>query len=163
MLVGDAGFFRDPLTSHGISDALRDAEGAAMAILSDRESALREFQEVRDSLALPILETTDAISAFDWSLEELPERHKRFSEAMKSEVAVLAARAARDRDASAFRRQASGPRRQRQSDTQTKEQDHANDDTIRMVRNPLRKTGSRGLVQSDGASRGPATSSPSPT
>jgi len=25
LLVGDAGFFRDPLTSHGISDALRDA------------------------------------------------------------------------------------------------------------------------------------------
>ncbi len=59
---------------------------------------MREFQEVRDSLALPILETTDAISAFDWSLEELPERHKRFSEAMKSEVTVLLARAARDRE-----------------------------------------------------------------
>ncbi len=98
MLVGDAGFFRDPLTSHGISDALRDAEGAAMAVLSDRESALRDFQEVRDNLALPILQTTDAIGAFDWSLDELPERHKRFSEAMKSEVAELAARAARDRD-----------------------------------------------------------------
>ena len=37
MLVGDAGFFRDPLTSHGISDALRDAEGATTAILSCRE------------------------------------------------------------------------------------------------------------------------------
>ena len=98
LLVGDAGFFRDPLTSHGISDALRDAEGAAIAILSGRESALREFQEIRDTLALPILETTDAIGAFDWSLEELPERHKRFSEAMKSEVAVLSARAARDRE-----------------------------------------------------------------
>ena len=93
MLVGDAGFFRDPLTSHGISDALRDAEGAAMAIMSDSQSALREFQEIRDCLALPILETTDAISDFDWSLEELPARHKRFSEAMKSEVAVLSARA----------------------------------------------------------------------
>jgi flavin-dependent dehydrogenase len=99
MLVGDAGFFRDPLTSHGISDALRDAEGAAMAILSDRQSALREFQEVRDCLALPILETTDAISDFDWSLEELPARHKRFSEAMKSEVAVLSGRAERHRAA----------------------------------------------------------------
>jgi len=99
MLVGDAGFFRDPLTSHGISDALRDAEGAATAILSGRESALREFQEIRDTLARPILETTDAISAFDWSLEELPDRHKRFSDAMKSEVAVLLARAAHDREA----------------------------------------------------------------
>ncbi len=96
ILVGDAGFFRDPLTSHGISDALRDAEGAAVAILSGRETALREFQDERDSLALPILEATDAIGAFDWSLEELPERHKRFSESMKAEVAVLATRARRD-------------------------------------------------------------------
>src|SRR5205814_6319764 len=93
---GDAGFFRDPLTSHGISDALRDAEGAAAAILSGRETALREFQEERDGLALPILAATDAISAFDWSLEELPERHKRFSESMKDELAVLAARSAGD-------------------------------------------------------------------
>ena len=100
LLVGDAGFFRDPLTSHGISDALRDAEAAAAAVLASRESAFQEFQGIRDSLALPILETTDAIGAFDWSLEELPERHKRFSEAMKSELAVLSERAARDRGAS---------------------------------------------------------------
>ena len=33
MLVGDAGFFRDPITSHGISDALRDAELASQAVL----------------------------------------------------------------------------------------------------------------------------------
>jgi flavin-dependent dehydrogenase len=102
LLVGDAGFFRDPLTSHGISDALRDAEAAATAILASRESAFQEFQDIRDSLALPILETTDAISAFDWSLEELPERHKRFSEAMKSELAVLSTRAARDREVPLF-------------------------------------------------------------
>src|SRR5690606_6692112 len=31
-LVGDAGAFRDPLSTHGISDALRDAELLARAI-----------------------------------------------------------------------------------------------------------------------------------
>jgi flavin-dependent dehydrogenase len=97
MLVGDAGFFRDPLTSHGISDALRDAEGAAMSIISGREIAFNRFQEQRDGLALPILAATDAISAFDWSLEDLPERHKRFSDAMKVEVEMLNARSLRDR------------------------------------------------------------------
>jgi flavin-dependent dehydrogenase len=97
LLVGDAGFFRDPLTSHGISDALRDAEGAASAILSGSASGLARFQDERDSLALPILEATDAISAFDWSLAELPERHKRFSDAMKAEIAVLAGRSAHDK------------------------------------------------------------------
>ena len=100
-LVGDAGFFRDPLTSHGISDALRDAEGAAMAIISDHPASFQKFQNERDSLALPILSATDAICSFDWSLAELPERHKRFSEAMKAEVAILNARAAKDRNPAA--------------------------------------------------------------
>ena len=97
MLVGDSGFFRDPLTSHGISDALRDAEGAAAAILSGREEAAGQFEQERNNLALPILAATDDIGAFDWLLEELPERHKRFSEAMKTELAALAARAPRER------------------------------------------------------------------
>ncbi len=30
-LVGDAGYFKDPLTAHGITDALRDAELLANA------------------------------------------------------------------------------------------------------------------------------------
>ena len=32
-LVGDAGYFKDPITTHGITDALRDAELLADAIL----------------------------------------------------------------------------------------------------------------------------------
>ena len=37
-LVGDAGYFKDPITAHGISDALRDAELLARAVIrgSDR-------------------------------------------------------------------------------------------------------------------------------
>jgi len=48
-------------------------------------------------VALPILAATDAISGFDWTLDELPERHKRFSDAMKAETALLSARSACDR------------------------------------------------------------------
>ena len=33
-LVGDAGYFKDPITSHGITDALRDAELLARAIIT---------------------------------------------------------------------------------------------------------------------------------
>jgi 2-polyprenyl-6-methoxyphenol hydroxylase-like FAD-dependent oxidoreductase len=101
LLVGDAGFFRDPLTSHGISDALRDAEGAAAAIASDEPARFRQFQDERDGIALPILSATDAVSSFDWSLADLPERHKRFSEVMKAEVALLNGRAAMDRTGAA--------------------------------------------------------------
>lgn len=91
-LVGDAGFFRDPLTSHGISDAFRDAEGVVQAILAGSEGDFQRYQEERDALAYPILQATDAIAAFDWTLSELPDRHKRLSAAMKAEMAVLSAR-----------------------------------------------------------------------
>ena len=162
MLVGDAGFFRDPLTSHGISDALRDAEGAAMAILSDRESALREFQEVRDSLALPILETTDAISDFDWSLDELPARHKRFSEAMKSEVAVLSARAELHRAAQPSAPEARTPAGRgnltRKTGASSCKRSHDPDGPEPAWANPRSEPRPSG-----GGSRGPATSSPSAT
>jgi flavin-dependent dehydrogenase len=82
-LVGDAGFFRDPLTAHGISDALRDAEGLAEALINTCKSALAERELVRLSIINDILQTTDAIAGFDWSLAELPALHKSFSEAMK--------------------------------------------------------------------------------
>ena len=40
-LVGDAGYFKDPLTAHGITDALRDAELLANAAAAGTEAALR--------------------------------------------------------------------------------------------------------------------------
>lgn len=89
-LVGDAGFFRDPITSHGISDALRDAESLARAILDGSEAAFTDWQQQRDMIANQILDTTDAIAGFDWTLNELGERHRRFSAVLKAEVQALA-------------------------------------------------------------------------
>lgn len=43
-LVGDAGYFKDPLTAHGITDALRDAELLARAILAGGDEALASYQ-----------------------------------------------------------------------------------------------------------------------
>ncbi len=43
-LVGDAGYFRDPITAHGITDALRDAELLARAVLAGTDEALRAYQ-----------------------------------------------------------------------------------------------------------------------
>ena len=43
-LVGDAGFFKDPITSHGMTDALRDAE---LLIFDDLSSALDVETEAR--------------------------------------------------------------------------------------------------------------------
>ncbi|WP_292422926.1 NAD(P)/FAD-dependent oxidoreductase [Mesorhizobium sp.] len=89
-LVGDAGFFRDPITSHGIADALRDAETLARAVLEGSEAAFAAWQQERDRFAHQILDTTDAIAGFDWSLADLGERHRRFSAVLKAEVQALA-------------------------------------------------------------------------
>ena len=89
-LVGDAGFFRDPITSHGISDALRDAESLARAILDDSDAAFATWQQQRDLIAHRILDTTDAVAGFDWTLDTIGERHRRFSAVLKAEVEALA-------------------------------------------------------------------------
>jgi flavin-dependent dehydrogenase len=54
-LVGDAGYFKDPLTAHGITDALRDAELLARAILTGTDEGLAHYQETRDDLSIELL------------------------------------------------------------------------------------------------------------
>jgi flavin-dependent dehydrogenase len=94
-LVGDAGYFKDPQTAHGIADALRDAELLARAVddgLSGRRpmgSALREYELTRDALSRPLFEATEVIAGFDWTLEELAAQHRLLSSAMQHEVAYL--------------------------------------------------------------------------
>jgi menaquinone-9 beta-reductase len=89
-LVGDAGYFKDPLTAHGITDALRDAELLARAIATGTMSALATYQQERDELSLPFLRLTDAIASLDWGLEEIKQLHARLSDLMKAEVRHLA-------------------------------------------------------------------------
>jgi flavin-dependent dehydrogenase len=89
-LVGDAGYFKDPLTAHGISDALRDAELLADAIASGA-GALAEYEERRDALSRELFETTEAIASFEWDNAELKGLHRRLSDAMKHEVRAMAA------------------------------------------------------------------------
>lgn len=72
VLVGDAGFTKDPLSAHGISCALRDAEFAADAVAAglsgeDEETAGRRYAALRDRFALPLLEATAALATYDWT------------------------------------------------------------------------------------------------
>jgi menaquinone-9 beta-reductase len=96
-LVGDAGYFKDPQTAHGLADALRDAELLARAVddgiagRSPMDVALREYERVRDELSLPLFEVTEAIARFDWTLQELSLRHRALSAAMQREVEHLSA------------------------------------------------------------------------
>jgi len=92
-LVGDSAYFKDPITAHGITDALRDAELLAEAIAAGTDRALARYHVTRDELAVGLFEVTDRIASFEWSLPELEELHLRLSEEMKREVAQMAARA----------------------------------------------------------------------
>ena len=89
-LVGDAGYFKDPLTAHGLTDAFRDAELLARAVTKGGESALADYQAERDALSLPLFEATDAIASFAWDLDALKEHHLALNHAMKAEVRRLA-------------------------------------------------------------------------
>jgi len=90
-LVGDAGYFKDPLTAHGMSDALRDAELLARAALEGTDRAFAQYAAAREELSLPFLATTDAIASFDWDLDTVRQYHHAASVAMKAEVEHLAA------------------------------------------------------------------------
>jgi len=100
-LVGDAGYFRDPITAHGITDALREAELVARAVAEDDDAALLEYQSRRDELVRGLLDVTHRISAFDWTLEEVKEHHLRLNREMKAEVEILRALDRRPPDAAA--------------------------------------------------------------
>ena len=75
-LVGDAGYFKDPLSTHGMTDALRDAELVARALAAilegaDETDALAGYQATRDALSLPLFEVVDTIASHRWSNVEI--------------------------------------------------------------------------------------------
>jgi len=85
-LVGDAGYFKDPLTAHGITDALRDAQLLSRAIVYGGTRALEAYQCERDTLSLPFMRITDAIASFSWDLDEVKQLHAELSAVMKAET-----------------------------------------------------------------------------
>jgi flavin-dependent dehydrogenase len=90
-LVGDAGYFKDPLTAHGITDALRDAELLARAILAGTPAGLANYETTRLDLSQRLFEITDEIASFGWTDDEVQLLHRAFSSEMSREVRALAA------------------------------------------------------------------------
>ncbi|HYU65994.1 MAG TPA: FAD-dependent monooxygenase, partial [Jatrophihabitantaceae bacterium] len=96
-LVGDAGYHRDPITGHGISDAFRDAEllaaavhGALLGVVTEAV-ALAGYQATRDRMLADIFDITCALSEFP-----RPERflalQRDLGRAIDTEAAALAER-----------------------------------------------------------------------
>jgi flavin-dependent dehydrogenase len=89
-LVGDAGYFKDPLTAHGITDALRDAQLLSQGIVEGGTRGLESYERERDALSLPLMRTTDAIASFSWDFDEVKQLHSDLSAAMKTEANHIA-------------------------------------------------------------------------
>jgi flavin-dependent dehydrogenase len=87
-LVGDAGFFKDPCTAHGITDALRDAELLARSLLATGDAAA--YEAVRGLVAQPLLDVSTALASYDWDMQELARLHRELKLAMDDEVDLLA-------------------------------------------------------------------------
>jgi flavin-dependent dehydrogenase len=86
-LVGDAGLFRDPITTHGISDAFRDAELLARALTG--ASTLQEFERIRDAMSDDLFTVTERIAAYDWTLDDIRRHMREVSRAMKAELQLV--------------------------------------------------------------------------
>jgi flavin-dependent dehydrogenase len=90
-LVGDAGSFKDPLTAHGITDALRDAELLARAAVDGSPEAFDGYERTRDALTIPLLEVAERIVGYEWDTAEIRALLRAESAAMRPEVDVLRA------------------------------------------------------------------------
>lgn len=97
-LVGDAGYFKDPISMHGMSDALRDAELLADEVLEalagvvPEAVALARYQALRDRLSTRLFDSTETLASYDWDLEQVRVALRQLSSAMSDEVDHLQSR-----------------------------------------------------------------------
>jgi flavin-dependent dehydrogenase len=94
-LVGDAGYWKDPLSTHGMTAALQHAELLATAVAAaphpgpDQQQALAGYQATRDRLALPMIHVVEKIASYQWDLPEVQHLLRTLSSAMTDEVDEL--------------------------------------------------------------------------
>lgn len=97
-LIGDAAYHRDPLSARGISDALRDAELLAGAIIEGLggdggrcalERSLETYRVVRNRLSHHLFSATDAIASYSWDLDTIPILLRSLAAAQADEVTFL--------------------------------------------------------------------------
>jgi len=98
-LVGDAGYHRDPITGHGITDAFRDAELLAEALdvaltepAFERE-ALQTYERVRNEALAETFALTEELTQFPDPVR-FGELQVELSEALDREAQLLASRPA---------------------------------------------------------------------
>ena len=96
-LVGDAGYYRDAITAHGISDAFRDAELLAAALDralgadAEEAAALAAYRRQRDRALREVFEITCRLGGYP-PVPAFTALQKQLSAAIDAEAAALAAR-----------------------------------------------------------------------
>ncbi|HLM19444.1 MAG TPA: FAD-dependent monooxygenase, partial [Acidimicrobiia bacterium] len=93
-LVGDAGYFKDPTTAHGITDAFLDAEllaAAVVASLGDSDDhALERYESERDVSTERLFDVTDEIAGLAWDIDRLRDLHLDLSAELSRESRLVA-------------------------------------------------------------------------
>ncbi|NNE12865.1 MAG: NAD(P)/FAD-dependent oxidoreductase, partial [Ilumatobacter sp.] len=95
-LVGDACYFKDPISAHGMTDALIGAELLARSVVDavagrDERAALAEYASQRAKLAEPMMPAVAHLASMTWSLDSARAAYRAASEAMRAEAEYLAA------------------------------------------------------------------------
>jgi 2-polyprenyl-6-methoxyphenol hydroxylase-like FAD-dependent oxidoreductase len=95
-LVGDAGYYKDPITTHGITDALRDADLLAHAVIrstaggASARHAMAAYQDTRDRLSRALWDTTEEVAGYAWDAPRARTLMRAVSASMSDEVEHLA-------------------------------------------------------------------------
>jgi flavin-dependent dehydrogenase len=84
-LVGDAGAFLDPLSTHGITDALRDADVLAHAV-----DDLDRYAAARDQVTGPMFDAVERIAGYRWGPDQIKHHLLGLSSAMSAELDLIA-------------------------------------------------------------------------
>jgi 2-polyprenyl-6-methoxyphenol hydroxylase-like FAD-dependent oxidoreductase len=98
-LVGDAGYHRDAVTGHGLSDAYRDAELLAVALDralrgsqgADGDAALADYERARNGALREVFELTCALAGYP-AVPRFVELQKQLSRALDAEATELVLR-----------------------------------------------------------------------
>lgn len=94
-LVGDAGYFKDPVSAHGITDAfigaelLADALASSFVCGSSLSEALARYQAQRDGMAAEMMPPVAAVASFAGDMVSVKASFRAMSAAMRNEWGLI--------------------------------------------------------------------------